>query len=191
MEEKIERVREIVKENHRDIDYKYHIIPVVKNALLLADKLNADKEVVEVAALLHDIGRVETIVGKYKAENEHHIIGEKEAEKILKKLNFEKEFIDKVKHCVLTHRGRADIPRETIEAKIVASADAMSHFDSFLLVPTVFSKTTDNFEELITEIEAKMQRNWNKKLIPEAKEIVKEKYKAIMLIIKSTKEYMK
>lgn len=86
--------------------------------------------------------------------------------------------------------GKA-VPQQTIEAEIIASADAMAHFDSFLDLFDFFTRTCKSFEEAIIEIETKIQRDWNKKLIPEAKEIIKEKYEAIMLIIKSMKESMK
>lgn len=36
-------------------DYITHIDSVVRNALELADKYNADREIVELGALLHDI----------------------------------------------------------------------------------------------------------------------------------------
>ena len=194
MRDKIKRIKEFVIEkhhsgDHEEGDFKYHIWPVVENALLLAEKLNANKEVVEVAALLHDIGRSEKIAGKYNTENDHHIIGEKEAEKVMKEVGFEQDFIDKVKHCVLTHRGRKGPAPETVEAKIIASADAMSHFDTFLDLFDWFIKSTNNFEEAVTSIGQKMERNWEKKLLPEAKEMKKDKYDAIMLTIKSMENY--
>ena len=106
-------------------------------------------------------------------------------------LEYDQEFIEKVEHCILSHRGSIKKPApETIEAKIVCSADAMTHFDTFIGLVTIFAKTTNNFKELINELEEKMKRGWEKKLMPEAKEIVKEKYGSIMLLIKSAKEYM-
>ncbi|MCA9488137.1 MAG: HD domain-containing protein [Nanoarchaeota archaeon] len=194
-EEIIKEIRTIVRKNHdvgihKERDYNYHISSVVKNSLLLADKLGADRKIVEAAALLHDIGRAEGIVGKFNMDNEHHLIGEKEAEKILLGLNVDVELVEKIKHCVLTHRGRKGPTPETIEAKIVACADAMSHFDTFLDIFEWFTSTVDTFEEAVNLVDAKMRRNWDKKLLPEAKEILKEKYEAITLIINSMKEYM-
>lgn len=184
------QIIEIAKENYEEEDYKYHILPVVKNALLLAKKLNADLEVVEVASYLHDIGRA-VKRGQFVKENEHHILGVDKTRKILKEVGYDESFIKKVEHCILTHRGRKGPNPETIEAEIVACADAMAHFDTFLDLFNFFLKTTNSFEELILEIEQKMDRNWNKKLtLPEAKEIVREKYDAIMLLLKSMKEYV-
>ena len=180
---RIENVIKICKDNYSEEDYKYHILLVVKFSLMLAKKLNANLEVVEVSAYLHDIGRAKNIT-----ENEHHIIGAKETRKILKIIGYNEDFIKKVEHCVLAHRGK-EINRETLEAEIISCADAMSHFDAFLDLFGVFLKTNDTLEETVLEIEQKIERDWNNKLtLLEAKEIVKDKYEAIMLLIKSMKK---
>ena len=183
-----EQVIKLVKENHDEYYFKYHILPVVKNALLLGKKLNADLDVVEIASYLHDIGKEGT--DDYE-QSEHHVVGAEKTKKILKEMGYDNEFIKKVEHCVLTHRGRKGPPPETLEAKIVACADAMAHYDTFLALVKIFLKTNDSFEQAIIEIDKKMDRGWNKKLtIPEAKEIVKEKYEAIKLLLESMKEYI-
>ena len=187
--ERLEQVKQIARNSYSKDDFNFHILPVVENSLLLAKKFpEADKEVIVIASFLHDIGRAISR-GDFQKENEHHLTGVEESSKILKDIGYSEEFIEKVKHCVLTHRGRREPNPETIEAKIIASADAMAHFDTFLDLFTFFLKTTDSFKEAVIEIEQKFERNWNKKLMPEAKEIVGEKYNAIMLIIKSTKEH--
>jgi len=48
---------------------------------MLTSKTGADEEIVEIAALLHDIASI-----KYNDVENHHISGAKEAERILKKL---------------------------------------------------------------------------------------------------------
>ena len=124
-------------------------------------------------------------------ENEHHISGAKETREILTELGYDKEFIQKVEHCVLAHRGRKGPAPETKEAEIIACADAMSHFNTFLDLFSFFLSTTNSFDEAVNKIEKKMERNWEKKLtIPEAKEMVRDKYEAIKLLISSMKERM-
>jgi len=85
MEEKVLR---LIKEKYEEGDFKYHISAVVKNALLLADKLEADKKVVEMAAYLHDIAKSlnREDVNEFVKENEHHIEGAKQSEIFLKEL---------------------------------------------------------------------------------------------------------
>lgn len=182
----LNRVRELVKKEASEDDWKYHFIPIVKYAKQLAKFQNANQEIVELAALLHDIGRI-----RHGGKN-HDITGIPEAEKILKRLNAPKMVIDEVKHCIQTHRGGKNFPPKTVIAKIIANADAMSHFDIF---PKLFEigikRKKLSFEESLKGVEAKLDRDWNKKItIPKAKEMVKEKYQAIKLILDSNKKYM-
>ena len=176
----IEKVREIVKKECDEWNWKYHVLIVVKYAKLLAKKLNADEELAELGGLLHDIGRIK-FGGK-----DHETTGVPESEKILGSLNYPQEVIDEIKHCVESHRGSKNIPPKSIIAKIVANADAMSHFDE---IPRIFKlgleKYNNDFEEANKWICEKIERDWNKKLtIPEAKEIVRDKYNAFRMLFK-------
>ena len=184
----VEEVKKYVKEeaeketNPFTIDIYYtHIVPMVGYSKKLAKKLDADEEIVEIAAWLHDIG---SLKGEY--EN-HHIAGAKYAEEFLKKLNYPTEKIEKIKHCIISHRGSLKIKRETIEAECIASADGMSHFyniSSLFNLALVIKKM--GVEETRTFSKNKLQRLWDK-MIPEAKEIVKEKYEAAMLLLNEEK----
>ena len=58
----------------------YHIIAVVKNAEILAEQYGADKEVVMIAAWLHDIASITD----YSLYELHHIHGAEMARRILK-----------------------------------------------------------------------------------------------------------
>jgi putative nucleotidyltransferase with HDIG domain len=156
-----------------------HIVNVVKYAKLLAKKLNANEEIVEIAALLHDYASALNI----REFEKHHIYGAKEAEKILKKLGYPQEKIEKVKHCILAHRGKTQIKRETIEAECVASADAMAHFNA---IPSLFYlayvKHKMDMDTGAKWLRNKLKRSWDK-LQPEAKELVRDKYEASKKII--------
>ncbi len=159
--------------------WTHHIVTVVKYSKLLAKKLDADEEIVEISALLHDIASI----SNPDWLEDHHIHGVKLAEKILKKYNYPQEKIEKVKHCIFAHRGSKKIKRETIEAEIVASADAMSHFDNIPALMKVSYQVkqmeTDEGTEWVLN---KIERSW-KKLMPEAKETMRKKYEAIKLIL--------
>jgi uncharacterized protein len=176
------KIVEIVEKEHTKEDVKYHIRFVVNSALKLAEIYKADKEIVELACWLHDIARAKGL--EAGQDNNHHIEGAKKTEDILKKLKYPKEKIDKVINCILAHRGsKEDYTPKTIEEKIVANADAMAHFDSFLNLFLEFVNP-NNFEEGVELIKAKLERDWNKKLtLPEARELVKYKYDAIKLLL--------
>ena len=77
---------------------KYHINPVVHIALEMAKKLNADVRVVEIAAYLHDVTRIQG-----DKEN-HHITGADYARKFLEKYNFDNEKIKLIERCIRNHR---------------------------------------------------------------------------------------
>jgi len=178
----ISKVRQIVMRESDEWDRKNHIPYVVKNAKFLARKLGADEELAEIAALLHDIGR------KFGNEG-HEITGAKEAEKILRDLGCSQEIINELKHCVESHRGSKDIKPKTKLAKIIANADAMAHFDAVPALFQIFLKNeNDDIEKASRRVYEKIGRDWSKKLtIPEAKELVRERYGAIMLLFAPAK----
>lgn len=181
MNEKIEKVRSILKEAAEEFDWKCHLSLVVKYAVKLGKLRNADLEVVELGALLHDIGRVKF------GPKDHEITGTEEAERILRDLNYSEDVIEKVKHCVSTHRASVDRKAETLEAEIVRDADALSHFDALPLLARAGLRKFDGDVQKTTEwIYAKLQRDWNNKMhLPESKEMVKEKYKAAKLLLEA------
>lgn len=185
---KIEKIRKLVRDKFEENDWKYHMLPVVKYAKELAKAYKVDKELVELAALLHDIGRV-----NIKHDEDHHIVGLPEAEKILKKFDYSKEIIKEVKHCVASHRTSKGSKPKTMVAKIVANADAMAHLD---ILPVFFwwrkSRKNYTFEETVKWVKNKIEKDWKKKItLPEAKKISRNKYEAIKLLLNSLNEYKK
>ncbi len=73
--------------------------------LLAKDEKDVDLEVLIPSALLHDIARVEESNDK-TGKIDHAILGSIIAEDILKYLEYEEDKIEKIKHCILTHRFR-------------------------------------------------------------------------------------
>ena len=106
-----------------------HIKRTVRIAEYLGKRMNADMDVVETSAWLHDIGRT-------KGTKDHHINGADMAKKFLKKNKFEKEFINSVVHCILyhdyIHKGnRKKMDEMSLEAKVVCDADALQCMGPF------------------------------------------------------------
>jgi len=162
--------------------WTYHIVSVVKYAKFLAQKLKADEEIVEIAALLHDYacGVDENLY------TEHHIHGARLAEELLKEFDYPIEKIERVKSCILSHRASKNIPKESIEAEIVASADSLSHFDNVhSLLYLAFVKHKMGVSEGTKWVLDKLERSWNRLTLPEAKEMIREKYKSIKNALES------
>jgi HD superfamily phosphodiesterase len=160
--------------------WTHHITHVVKNAKRLAKLLGADLEIVEIAALLHDFASVKD-KNLYK---DHHINSAIEAEKILKSFDYPAEKIDAVRHCIEAHRGSVAEKRRSIEAECVASADAMAHIQNVpALLYSAYLQRGMDIDKGTEWLRRKLERSWNK-LIPEAKEMVKDKYLAAIEILK-------
>lgn len=100
-----------------------HTERVLKNAEHIAKKEGANLEIVALSALLHDVGRKEEL--KLKKKICHAEIGAKIAREILVKYNYPTNKIDRIIHCIETHRFRKNNPPETIEAKCLFDADKL------------------------------------------------------------------
>lgn len=155
--------------------WSHHIVHVVKYAKRLAEKLGADEEIVEIAALLHDYAGIRDS----SLEEEHHIHGARESERILSAYGYPGEKIEKVKHCIMSHRGSMAVERITPEAECVASADAMSHiFQVPSLLYLTYVEKGMSIDEGKAWVLDKLNRSWDK-LCPEAKELVQEDYECV------------
>ncbi len=100
-----------------------HTERVYNLCIYIGKKEKADLEILRFAAILHDIGREEEYNLKGKichAERSAELtIG------ILKRYGFDEEKIDKIVHCIETHRFRGDKIPKTKEAKVLFDADKL------------------------------------------------------------------
>lgn len=181
----IEQVRKFVEDecqkptSHYSYEiYFCHFMPVVAHAKNLAKQFtNVDIEVLELAAWLHDIGSV------MKGRENHHITGAEIAEEKLKEFGYPQEKIEKVKKCIFSHRGSQELPKESIEAQILADADALSAFDnvSGLFKAAIFCEGLDQITAK-RSVKQKLQNSWAK-LSPYAKNLIQHKYLAAMILL--------
>jgi len=148
-----------------------HVELVVKIAKELARKRNADEEVCEISAWLHDIA---TLKEMYE---EHHTEGSKIAEEFLRELNYPEEKIEQVRHCIINHRGSKRGNPETKEAQILIDADALSHFDSIKLLRIAYYNSSD-------EMLGKLERSYSK-MSEESKEKIKSRFEELKKELKN------
>ena len=181
----INKVRSLVEEACKDESnhfgygiWTHHIKLVVQNASKLARILGGDEEVCELGALLHDYASV----FNYEFYSEHHLHSARLAGEVLTTLQYPLKTILSVQECIKTHRGSQGLKPPTIEAQVLANADAMAHFQSidslFYLAYVQHKKGIDEGREWILE---KLERSWNK-LIPEAQQLVKDNYEAAKIL---------
>ncbi len=116
-------------EDHYDF-WNEHIKYVVSEALSLTDEFGADKETVELGALLHDIA----LIKKVGERKDHHINGEILAKEILSKHGYDGDKMARVLACVRNHRSSKNA--NSIEEVCVCDADILAHFDN---IPMIFS----------------------------------------------------
>ena len=110
---------EIIKSGYEDQKlWENHIQLVRKYALQLAEIESADKFVVEVAALLHDIG-------KYQGRESHAERSYELSKEFLKSLNIESNKVNLILKCIRFHGSKHSGEEHEIEVKIVQCADAL------------------------------------------------------------------
>ncbi len=157
----------------------YHIEAVVKNAELLAEKYGADKEVVIIAAWLHDIASITD----YNLYAEHHIHGVQMAKEILGKLGYDEEKVALIQDCIRNHRGSKTMEKRSIEEVCVADADAISHFDSVpSLLYLAYVERQMDIEEGVRFVREKLERSF-RKLSEESKVFYEDKYHQVMKVL--------
>ncbi|MEA1925789.1 MAG: HD domain-containing protein [Patescibacteria group bacterium] len=176
---KVNLIKELVKgECDRlgfvpDWFYGSHLLAVEKfSKFLLKNLPKADKEMVMLGVWLHDLQRIRSIKG------DHQKIGAKEAGKVLEKYGYTKDEIIKVKNIIRTH-SCSDLKPKTLEGKILASADAMSHYvnDFYIKIAISGERNLDDYKKWALE---KLNRDYNKKIFFSfAKKEIKERHNAL------------
>ena len=171
----------------------------VKNLALHIGKIEkANLKLLEIAVLLHDIGRRDEM--KAKGTFCHAIQSGKISRKILLKYGFNQQAIDEIVHCIEAHRYRNNIVPNTIEAKVLYDADKLDSMGAigigraFLFAGNAGSNTlyTGNEKTLAKtskdysftkedsaalEYEVKLKNIKNKMLTKEGKKIANARHK--------------
>lgn len=152
--------------------WDHHIKIVYELAKKHADDYGADKEIVSLAALLHDVASVTDV----SFTENHHIIGAEIAEELLKKEKYPKKKIELVKKCILNHRGSKLVEKTSPEEICVADSDAMAHFYSVpSLLSMVYREKKMSIDEGSKFVMEKLERSYNK-MSDKGKELVKKQY---------------
>jgi len=157
-----------------------HVKPVIDYSKELAKKYNANIEVVWLSATLHDLVRLDDL-------EPHDEIGAERAYHMLLEEGFSKEIAEKVKNTILTHRCNKYKP-QTLEQKVLATADAVSHFKTpfYLWFSSISAKP---FKEQLEDSLQKIERDYNEKIFfEEERESVKKEYEVLKRWLKYDKK---
>jgi putative nucleotidyltransferase with HDIG domain len=155
---------------NEDPEYWIHVELVRKYALKLAEIEKTDKEIAEIASLLHDIG-------KCKGKEGHPARGYEMAKEFLKEINFPEKKKELILKCILKHGSEFAAEDNELEVKIMQSADALG---------TIFDdkwqehcRKTMTKEELLKKYE-KMSKKIN---LDSARKIAEPQLKKLMSLL--------
>lgn len=157
-----------------------HIKLVEKNALWLLEKLpQANREVVLAAVWLHDIMRVLDQEMAKDNSGDHAIEGAKFAEKMIDQLEINNPEKDLILEAIRCHSCKKELP-QSLEAKIIASADAMAHmYPEFFLGLLKYDQSFE-ISEMKSFAVKKIEKDLNNKIFFDfAKDHIKDNYNKI------------
>ena len=156
--------------------YREHIQYVYKYVVMLSKDKNVDGEVLELAALLHDISMTDMSLDRSR----HNEYGAGIAEQLLRESNYPEDKTQLVKRCILNHSKRRQQYRSTEEEQILVDADGLSHFDVVKTLYSLPSKVMGlNEEDSVRFVQDKLTGDYNE-LSDDLKYLVKDKYDRIM-----------
>ena len=156
--------------------YREHIQYVYKYVVMLSKDKNVDREVLELAALLHDISMTDMALDRSR----HNEYGAEIAEQLLRENNYPEDKTQHVKRCILNHSKRRQQYRSTEEEQILVDADGLSHFDVVKTLYSLPSKVMGLSEEdSVRFVQDKLTGDYNE-LSDNLKYLVKDKYDRIM-----------
>lgn len=117
---------------------KDHIYRVLYQALRIAKtEENVDYDVLITACLLHDVGRKEQFADPKVC---HAMAGAEKAYTFLMENGFDKDFSEKIRHCIQAHRYRESNQPQTLEAKILFDADKLDVVGAMGIARTLLYK---------------------------------------------------
>jgi uncharacterized protein len=110
-----------------------HTLRVRQLCRVLGQEENADLEILEAAALLHDIGRPE----EAKSGVSHAKIGAEMAIAFLATTSFPKDKLSAVASAIQTHRYSEQLTPESLEGEILSDADKLDAMGAIGLARTI------------------------------------------------------
>ena len=198
----MKKLKEYAEQNFDDLNIA-HTRNVVELALKIAEKENADQEIVEAAAWLHDIGK--TVEEGTKNTFIHNNVSIKIAKKLLGEQGVDENAIEKVCKCIKEHIGpwgdflrkklaEEGVPEEeaprpsTKESKCLYDADMVDFCGPFGIAKVIFlrakkgsrfSDTIKDRKQLTEDCYADMQTETGKEMVREYYRVAKEFFKKL------------
>jgi len=180
----------IKNSENNDIHGFDHVERVFHLSISIGKKLNADLNILKIAALLHDIGRIQE---KKDALKRNHAEISAELTKHFLSSNqygLTQNEIGKIIHCIQAHSYSNKLVPETLEAKILSDADKLDALGAIGLYRTIGFTISRNgdLEDVIEHLENKILLLKNRLFLDISKEIAKSREKIIVNFYNKIKE---
>jgi len=154
---------------------RIHIIAVRDNALRLQKILGGDKEVIEIAAYLHDCDYSKGI-------KKHTELSAIKAKKFLSSINYRKtkQAVEAIKNHSINSRK----PKASLEAKILFDADKIETIKPYGILRVAITQKELPFREMMEKIRIYCVDTYNKLYFDETRKLAKKYYKKSKKILK-------
>jgi uncharacterized protein len=156
-----------------------HINRVVNIATFLAKKEKANVELVQIGALLHDIG--------WATDKPHNETGAELAKKILKEMNYPEGKSEKIVGIILHHPLAFKDKLETLEEKIVWDADKIDLIGVVGVVRAFHWLGNKPFEAVVKTCFEEQTAIYDSLNTQTAKKIAKRRHKKMMAFLSALK----
>ncbi|MHA1491743.1 MAG: HD domain-containing protein [Promethearchaeota archaeon] len=165
-----------------DIHGFSHVERVYNTCIQIGKKINANLLVLKIAALLHDIGRINeknNVLERNHAENSAQM-----ALDFLTSNNYDisKKELDNIIHSIKAHSYSNKVIPETLEAKILSDADKLDALGSIGLYRTIgyTIKKGGGINQVIEHLEQKIMKLKNSLYLEISSKIAEEREKIIL-----------
>jgi uncharacterized protein len=184
------KIRHFALENSEsnDIHGFSHVERVYNTCVKIGQKLNANMKVLKIAALLHDIGRIDEKTDNLK-RNHAEISAIKAKEHLtINNYNLTEKERDDIIHSIKAHSFSNSISPLTLEAKILSDADKLDALGAIGIYRTIgftlqnnggIDQIIEHLENKILKLKDQMNLDYSQKLAKNRHEIVLDFYKKL------------
>ncbi len=159
-----------------------HIKRVLNLCLNLGKNLDANLKILEISALLHDIGR--NYEKKGAIHENHAELSAEIALNFLKSQNFQitQDELNNITHCIKAHSFSNKIIPKTLEAKVLSDADKLDALGAIGLYRTIgFTlKNQGGIVQIIEHLENKILKLKDQLYLDLSKQIAVEKHEIVL-----------
>lgn len=143
--------------------YPNHVVVVTNSAKKIAERKNANVELSQVAALLHDVADFKMA----RANTDHEAESLKIAREVMQKHGYsDDEIALVVDDAIRYHSCHGDERPKSIEGLVLATADSLAHLQTnfYPFATWQFGKSGRDFAELTTWVLKKIERDLMNKI---------------------------